>query len=492
MNNKVNESNLEIPLASLNYYRDQADITVLNSTLQRLENKKRSDNEEELYKIIKTRINAVSNENIEEVLKVEKTKSNVLSNVEILKVKNNSNNNVDIIKFKSNGIEKYYEIPKENLSRVIMVLRNSTRFISEQEITKRLMPLLKEANLETLNMNNIDIQKTLNEEKEKNNVLENIEVLKVSEYLNEKDNYGFRNEMNIIKIKNSNNIALYEVPKENLIKIETILKNSKDFKTEQELLDKLNPYLTLMNQTLLDLNNFDLNKELNNSYNVEEIKSVKSNSDRVYKERKLLNQFMEKRGIKNLEVKTSSNSRGERVYTIGSTVIRFLGDNLDMYILNSKGNDKVSTQDYDKDLTEKDIKNVEFSNINDYMNQVEKLQDIADRIYVGAQTKEDEEFFENFIRRYIEDYKSVDVYAPLVQIYDTFYNSEKYVNDNIDIMINTERNKELEDMEIKKSNVQALKLENNENNYGFANIIYIIVSIIVTISIIAYLFLVNK
>ena len=399
-NNELNESNLEMPTVSLDYYKSTNDVSVLLSTFERLENKSRTDNEEELYTIIKNRINY---------------------------------------------------------------------------------------------LNNIDIQKTVNEEKDNNNILANIEVLKIIESMNDKDNYGFRNDMNIIKLSSGNNM-LYEVPKENLLKVEALLKSSKNFKTEQELLDKLKPYLLEMKGTKLDLNNIDINKELDNKYNVEEIKSIRQNSDRVYMERNILKQYIYKRGLSNIEVKTVSNSRGERLYLLGSTVIKFLGENLDMYILNGKGNEKISTNNYNKDLNKKDNKTIVINNINEYSGYINVLETITNKIYSRIElSKEEEMFFEKFIKLYIESYRDVEVYAPLVSIYDTFYGSDCYVNDNINIMINAERSKEMEEREkSKENNSLSLKLENKDYNNGFVNIIYIIATIIVSISIILYLFLVNK
>ena len=383
--------------------------------------------------------------------------------------------------------------------------------INKNDRSEKEEELLNIVNERLEELNNVDIQKTLEETKKSNSNLDNFEILKVPKEYNDKDNYGFRNDSNYLKVKANGKVVVYEIPNNYTQKVQSILSDGESLKdlSEKDIMDKLLPYLSGLEEKSIgvseELSNDNIIKEIDKINDTETKKAFTSNMDKVIKEAEILRNYVKLNNLQEEQLVRATNSKGERIYIIGDKTIKFLGENLDMYFLNETGMEKANNieqqEKVENNTPENDTNNLESTNnnivdISSFENQIEILTGITDKIYGGFDLDEQEiKFFTSFIKAYIEALNNgVNIYAPLTGIYDTFSNSGSFINEEINNMIQNEKQeKEEKGQTLDNNNVKKLVLNDNTNNTGgFAKIIYIIVSIVVFILIVLYFFLVNR
>ena len=146
------------------------------------------------------------------------------------------------------------------------------------------------------------------------------------------------------------------------------------------------------------------------------------------------------------------------------------------------------------------IKNINKNTMEDYDLYVSKLDTILGQIELGMQLNpDDKSFLINFIKEYknnsnqglFVDFRLRDFYDG--RLLQSFTNN-KYLNcEDIYNLLGIEENKVQEVVNNKEEN-QAMKLTLNNNSVdkGFVNIIYIILSIVVSCLIFVYLFFINR
>ena len=440
-------------------------------------------------------------------------------------MKNNDELRKEYIKENKEPIINYYKNTND-----IIVLEGVLENLNSTDLVAPEIEEIKEVIINRLNeLNNKTIKESINNAKKENINLDDFEIIETPKEINDKDNYGFRNDSYYLKVNDNGNIRIFEIDPSNLDTIKGIFNNKESLKdlSTKEILDKLLPYIKELEKINLDTKNnvdeYSINKEINSIYDNEVRIAFSNNMDEVLKERELLNEYMDKNGLLQVPLNYSLNRKGERIYLLGDKVIKFVGERKDMYFLSENGNElanntnsnenntendsestesdnekKLENNEFNKNRTGNNENNTNIDNIPDNLNDLDTefyinaINYTMDKIYkTETLTEYENKLIEIFLTLCVTSDEK-DIPIALFEIYDTYYKYlyeyEDYYNETIESLFKPKIEQEKQREKEKKDN-KSLTLENNT---GFVNIIYIVCTIIIIVLGIMYVLLVKK
>lgn len=332
--------------------------------------------------------------------------------------------------------------------------------------------------------------------------ISNLSIIITPRDINDKDYYGFKSDILYLRANINGQYIMYEINSQFSNEIKSILEDQKNSKLSvEELLLRLNGYLTQLKTRKMDLeDNLDIEtikKEVNDiEDNV--VKNVfLNNINDVLEERKKLNNYIKENDLVGELLKYSLNSKGERLYYVGNTIIKFVDSNRKLFVLDSKSdtfndiNAKKDDFNNNSDFNQS-IPNSLYEMNNDYY--IKLISNSFDKIYNNLPlTNIEDEIIFIFLNLCVNS-KEENIPINLFQIYDNYYKYlyeyEYYYNDKIENMfkdkITIEKNREKE-----LKNEKNLTLKKEDGNFGFVDITLIICFIIIILIIILFILLVK-
>ena len=394
-------------------------------------------------------------------------------------------------------------------------LENTLNNINHSGINSNEIEEIKNAIIKRINeLKKNDLNDILNNAKKTNYAMNDFSIIETKEEENEKDIYGFRNDMYYLKLSENGNNIIYEI--ENLDMVRIILGNIENM-TKSEILEKLKPFLKELPKTKMDyktnLEKETLKKEIDNIYDNEIKQAFLNNINKVLKERIELNKYIVNNDLENEELNYSLNSKGERLYYIKDKIVKFDSD-LKMFFLDASGNTLAQNNNTNKE-NENNIDN-KFSydrqnkEENNKLPEIKTLSELDNEYYINllnyivykmgkkeSLSLEEGQLINRFFLLCLNNKENIS--GDLYKIYIEFSDSLKNYNDyeeynnylNNDVLDGIKNKNDLElAKEKEKKDSKNLKLENNST--GFVDITLIICAIIMTIVVILYIVLVKK
>ncbi len=333
--------------------------------------------------------------------------------------------------------------------------------------------------------------------------ISNFSIIITSRDINDKDYYGFRNDILYLRVNINGKYIMYEINGQFLNEIKGILEDQKNSNlSAEELLQSLNNYiipLKTRNMNLEDNLDIETIKEEVNDIEDNVVKNVfLNNINDVLEERKKLNNYIKENDLVGELLKYSLNSKGERLYYVGDTIIKFVDSDRKLFVLDSKSdmfNDINSKKDDFNNSTDfnQSIPNNLYEMDNDYY--IKLISNSFDKIYNNLPlTKIEDEIIFIFLNLCVNS-KEEDIPINLFQIYDNYYkylyDYGDYYNDKIENMfkgkINIEKNRKKE-----LKNEKNLTLKKDDKNFGFVDITLIACFVIIILIIILFILLVKR
>lgn len=394
-------------------------------------------------------------------------------------------------------------------------LENTLNNINHSGINSKEIEEIKNAILKRINeLKKNDLNDILNNAKKTNYAMNDFSIIETKEEENEKDIYGFRNDMYYLKLNENGNNIIYEI--ENLDMIRTILGNIENM-TKSEIIEKLKPFLKYLPKTKMDyktnLEKETLKKEIDNIYDNEIKQAFLNNINQVLKERIELNKYIVNNDLENEELNYSLNSKGERLYYIKDKIIKFDSD-LKMLFLGASGNtlaqNNISNKEKENNNENKFSYDRQNKEENNKLPEIKTLSELDNEYYINllnyiiykmgkkeSLSLEEGQLINKFFLLCLNNKENIS--GNLYKIYTEFSDSLKNYNDyeeynnylNNDVLDGIKNKNDLElANEKEKKDSKNLTLENNST--GFVDITLIICAIIMTIVVILYIVLVKK
>lgn len=353
-----------------------------------------------------------------------------------------------------------------------------------------------------------NIENVIDEIKQNNSNLKDFNIVETSKDINNKDFYGFRNNTTYLKITNEGKNKLYEIEKNNIDKVKEILEAEKNNNLQtKDLLEKLKPFLKELEQVEMDyktnLDKETLIEELNNINEMDVKQVFLRDINDVLKERIKINYYMNDNGFLNEKINYSLNSNGERIYYVGSQIIKFdndknmrILDENNKFVENEKRNEieenkfNIHTKSESKEQTEiiSIPNNLEELNTEFYINAIKYS---FDKIYSKESLNNYEEKLVEVFLALCSNTNENEIPLPLFDIYNTYLNyvteSKDYYNDYVEELL---KDKEIDSKEKNNTNEKQKKLILDNN--GTVDIILVLCGIILVIIIILYFLLVKR
>lgn len=412
-----------------------------------------------------------------------------------------------------NNIRKNKQVIIDYYSKTnnINELEDFLHTINNWDLNSSELEEIKQKANERLNIlkNQNNIKEIFDKAKELNSNISNFVIVETDKNINNKDYNGFRNDVSYLKYINNGENKLYEINYEYIENIRNILLNENNKSlSSNEIYNLLEPYLKELKQIDIDYNNSldnDKIKEETDNILDDKIREYYTNNiDAVLRERKIINEYINKNGLENEKLVYSLNSRGERIYYLGEKLIKF-NDNNEMFILDNNSDtfvkdngNKVEENTFDKySNNNEDVKKIP-ENLYEYDESyyINLLNSIFDKINMSISLNEYEnELLIMFLKMCII-FKEEEIPLNLFEIYEKFKNSikdykELYTDEIIEIFnkknMLDENRKDLE-KELNEKKLQLVK----QNNDGFIDIILICCSIIIVAIAILYIILVKQ
>ena len=394
-------------------------------------------------------------------------------------------------------------------------LENTLNNINHLGINSKEIEEIKNAILKRINeLKKNDLNDILNNAKKTNYAMNDFSIIETKEEENEKDIYGFRNDMYYLKLNENGNNIIYEI--ENLDMIRTILGNIENM-TKSEIIEKLKPFLKELPKTKMDyktnLEKETLKKEIDNIYDNEIKQAFLNNINQVLKERIELNKYIVNNDLENEELNYSLNSKGERLYYIKDKIIKFDSD-LKMFFLGASGNtlaqNNISNKEKENNNENKFSYDRQNKEENNKLPEIKTLSELDNEYYINllnyiiykmgkkeSLSLEEGQLINKFFLLCLNNKENIS--GNLYKIYTEFSDSLKNYNDyeeynnylNNDVLDDIKNKNDLElANEKEKKDSKNLTLENNST--GFVDITLIICAIIMTVVVILYIVLVKK
>ena len=394
-------------------------------------------------------------------------------------------------------------------SNNISELEDFLNEINNWDLKSNELDEIKEVVLKRLNnlKNNVDLKNVLDDAKKNNSNLDDFNIIKTDKDVNDRDYNGFRNDVNYLKVNIDGEDKLFEVNNEYVISIKNIIENenNKDL-SSKEIYNLLKPYLKDLNKISINYdNNLDSDKikdEVNSILDNKIREHFYNNIDIVLKERQLINDYINKNGLEKEKLDYSLNSRGERIYYLGDSLIKF-NDNREMFILDKESDtfvknneEKIKEDSFDKyDNNNDDLKAIP-ENLYEYNDvyYINLLNNIFDKINMRINLNEYEnELLVMFLKMCVI-FNEEEIPLELFEVYDKFI---KNINDN-EYLFSDEIRKIFKKKKMMDENRRDLeKIEPNKtlklvNDSGFVDIILMCCSIILVIIVVLYIMLVKQ
>lgn len=353
-----------------------------------------------------------------------------------------------------------------------------------------------------------NIENVIDEIKQNNSNLKDFNIVETSKDINNKDFYGFRNNTTYLKITNEGKNKLYEIEKNNIDKVKEILEAEKNNNLQtKDLLEKLKPFLKELEQVEMDYKtNLDkeiLIEELNNINEMDVKQVFLRDINDVLKERIKINYYMNDNGFLNEKLNYSLNTNGERIYYVGSQIIKFdndknmrILDENNKFVENEKRNEieenKFNIHTKSESNEQNEIitipNNLEGLNTEFYINAIKYS---FDKIYSKESLNNYEEKLVEVFLALCSNTNENEIPLPLFDIYNTYLKyvteSKDYYNDYVEELL---KDKEIDSKEQTNTNEKQKKLILDNN--GTVDIILVLCGIILVIIIILYFLLVKR
>ena len=412
---------------------------------------------------------------------------------------NYDKNRIDFIRKNKDTIISHYK-KTNNLVEINDLLNNlsNTDLISSDLDEIRIVVEKRKKELEQKSLKDV-----VDDAIKVNPNISNLSVIITPRDINDKDYYGFKSDILYLRANINGKYIMYEINSQFSNEIKSILEDQKNSKLSvEELLQKLNSYLTPLKTRNMDLeDNLDIEtikKEVNDiEDNV--VKNVfLNNINDVLEERKKLNNYIKEYDLVGELLRYSLNSKGERLYYVGNTIIKFVDSNRNLFVLDTKSdtfndiNAKKDDFNNNSDFNQS-IPNSLYEMNNDYY--IKLISNSFDKIYNNLPlTNIEDEIIFIFLNLCVNS-KEENIPVNLFQIYDNYYKYlyeyGYYYNDKIENMfkdkITIEKNREKE-----LKNEKNLTLKKDDRNFGFVDITLITCFIIIILIIILFILLVKK
>ena len=412
---------------------------------------------------------------------------------------NYDKNRIDFIRKNKDTIISHYK-KTNNLVEINDLLNNlsNTDLISSDLDEIRIVVEKRKKELEQKSLKDV-----VDDAIKVNPNISNLSVIITPRDINDKDYYGFKSDILYLRANINGKYIMYEINSQFSNEIKSILEDQKNSKLSvEELLQKLNSYLTPLKTRNMDLeDNLDIEtikKEVNDiEDNV--VKNVfLNNINDVLEERKKLNNYIKEYDLVGELLRYSLNSKGERLYYVGNTIIKFVDSNRNLFVLDTKS-------DTFNDIN---AKKDDFNNNSDFNQSIpNSLYEMNNDYYIKLNSNSFDKIYNNLPLTNIEDEiififlnlcvnsKEENIPVNLFQIYDNYYKYlyeyGYYYNDKIENMfkdkITIEKNREKE-----LKNEKNLTLKKDDRNFGFVDITLITCFIIIILIIILFILLVKK
>lgn len=394
-------------------------------------------------------------------------------------------------------------------SNNISELEDFLNEINNWDLKSNELDEIKEVVLKRLNnlKNNVDLKNVLDDAKKNNSNLDDFNIIKTDKDVNDRDYNGFRNDVNYLKVNIDGEDKLFEVNNEYVISIKNIIENenNKDL-SSKEIYNLLKPYLKDLNKISINYdNNLDSDKikdEVNSILDNKIREHFYNNIDIVLKERQLINDYINKNGLEKEKLDYSLNSRGERIYYLGDSLIKF-NDNREMFILDKESDtfvknneEKIKEDSFDKyDNNNDDLKAIP-ENLYEYNDvyYINLLNNIFDKINMRINLNEYENELLVMFFKMCVIFNEEEIPLELFEVYDKFI---KNINDN-EYLFSDEIREIFKKKKMMDENRRDLeKIEANKtlklvNDSGFVDIILMCCSIILVIIVVLYIMLVKQ
>ncbi len=389
-------------------------------------------------------------------------------------------------------------------------LKNTLKNIDNSKANSHEIQEIKNCIINRLNkLNNKNIKNVLDEAKTTNINISNFSIIETKEEINDKDIYGFRNDIYYLKLSKNNTNRIFELDPAYIIDIENILSNKDLLQnlTEKEILEKIKPYVKELDKVEMNyktnLDKDTIIKEINNIYDNEIRTAFTKNIKEVLNERIKLNEYIKNNDLQNELLNYSLNSKGERIYYIKDKIIKFVGSEKKMYFLSENGNEITNEQKNKEEEFEKQEDSNNDINHNNIVDSIDNIELFNTEYYINLLNyiiykmgnKETLSIEEGkIINRFFilclttkqdipsELFKIYDDFSNYLKEYNNFSDYEQYLDkeiiDKLKIETEIKINKE-------KKDTKELVLENK--NLGFVDITLIICSMIIAIIIILYI-----
>lgn len=338
-----------------------------------------------------------------------------------------------------------------------------------------------------------DVVESFKEIKEQTTKFDNISLICSPKEINDKTLENVRKDVYYIKININGRNELYELS--NKDKIMNIINNVELLKnmSEQELINILTSkeICTKLHTKEMDIKDNKaitpdyIKNEVNNIYDTYVRKAFENNIDDVIRERIDLNEYI-KKNMPEAKVEYALNSNGERIYMVKDKIIKFVGEERNMYFLSENGDDIVNTVSFEQ-----------YQNGSNSENNKDELKEYKDtpeltrsNLYLLFEnetlTSEQKENAINFLSICIDnEEKGINNYE-MQEIFDEYYNYAKenniYPDERIKEIFNRKdklENNKINDNSNKLNKPHTKKLLLDNNYKGFIATAIILESVLV-------------
>lgn len=338
-----------------------------------------------------------------------------------------------------------------------------------------------------------DVVESFKDVKEQTTKFDNISLICSPKEINDKTLENVRKDVYYIKINNNGKNELYELSNKdkimNIISNLELLKN----KSEQELINILTSkeISTKLNTNEMDIKDNKsitpdyIKKEVNNIYDTYVRKTFENNIDEVVRERIDLNEYI-KKNMPEAKVEYALNSNGERIYLVKDKIIKFVGEERNMYFLSENGDDIVSTVSFERYQNNSNLENNK-DELREYKDTPELIRSELYLLFENLTlTSEQKENAINFLSICIENEEKGKNNYEMQEIFDEYYNYAKenniYPDERIKEIFNRKdklENNKINDNSNKLNNPHTKKLLLDNNYKGFIATAIILESVLV-------------